>query len=143
MLTPKQERFCQNLEVKRMSQREAYIDAYPNAKRSKPSTQDENACRLANDSKILARREELRVEQGAEIAKDAKWTREKAFEALTWLMDKAKQEIENSAEMNSPAVSAIINSTKELNTIYAVAEKQEGGGILDDILNAVRGIDND
>ncbi|MFR8975938.1 MAG: hypothetical protein ACLVG9_08060, partial [Eubacteriales bacterium] len=83
MLTPKQERFCQNLEVKRMSQREAYIDAYPNAKRSKPSTQDENACRLANDSKILARREELRVEQGAEIAKDAKWTREKAFEALT------------------------------------------------------------
>ena len=143
MLTPKQERFCQNLAVKRMSQREAYIDAYPNAKRSKPSTQDENACRLANDSKILARREEIRQEEAGKIAQEAKWTRQDAFKTLNKLINRAEQEMQTSPEMNSPAVSAIINAVKELNTIYAVAEKQEGGGILDDILNAVRGIDND
>lgn len=143
MLTPKQERFCQNLEVKRMSQRAAYIDAYPKAKDWKPSTVDENACRLANNGKILARREELRQEQSKEIAQEAKWTRQDAFNTLNKLIAKAEEEIEISEGMSGPNVSAIINAVKELNTIYAVAEKTEGKGVLEDILNAVRGIDND
>ena len=45
--------------------------------------------------------------------------------------------------MSGPNVSAIINAVKELNVIYEVAEKTEGGGVLDDILQAVRGITND
>ena len=143
MLTPKQERFCQNLEVKRMSQRAAYIDAYPKAKDWKPSTVDENACRLANNSKISARREELRREQGAQIAKEAMWTRTDAFKTLNSLITKAEEEIETKGEMSGPNVSAIINAVKELNTIYAVAEKTEGGGVLEDILQAVRGINDD
>jgi L-lactate utilization protein LutB len=126
MLTPKQERFCQNLEVKRMSQRVAYIDAYPKAKDWKMSTVDENACRLANSSKIKARREELRQEQSKEIAKEAKWTRQDAFKTLNKLIAKAEEEIETRGEMASPNVSAIINAVKELNAIYEVtAEKTE------------------
>lgn len=126
MLTPKQERFCQNLEVKRMSQRAAYIDAYPKAKDWKPSTIDENACRLANSSKILSRREELRQEQSEEIAREAKWTRQDAFKTLNKLIAKAEEEIEIRGEMSSPNVSAIINAVKELNGIYEVtAEKTE------------------
>lgn len=61
---------------------------------------------------------------------------------MTWLIEKAKEEIEQ-GEMSGPCVSAIVNSTKELNTIFGVAEKAEGGGVLEDILSAVRGIDND
>lgn len=143
MLTPKQERFCQNLEVKKMSQRAAYIDAYPKAKDWKPSTVDEKACILAKHGKVLARRKELRQEQSDQIAQEAKWTRQDAFKTLNKLIAKANDEIETRGEMSSPNVSAIINAVKELNTIYAVAEKTEGGGVLDDILQAVRGINND
>lgn len=126
MLTPKQERFCQNLEVKRMSQRVAYIDAYPKAKDWKMSTVDENACRLANNSKILARREEIRQEQSKEIAKEAKWTRQDAFKTLNKLIAKAEEEIATNEGMSGPNVSAIINAVKELNSIYEVtAEKTE------------------
>lgn len=143
MLTPKQERFCQNLEVKRMSQRDAYIDAYPNAQKWNDNSVDVEACKLANDTKILLRREELRQEQGKQIAQEAKWTRQDAFKTLNKLIAKAEAEIERSDGMSGPNVSAIINAVKELNTIYAVAEKSEGGGVLDDILQAVRGINND
>lgn len=109
-----------------MSQRAAYIDAYPKAKDWKMSTVDENACRLANNSKILARREELRQEQSKEIALEAKWTRQDAFNTLNKLIAKAEEEIETRGEMASPNVSAIINAVKELNAIYEVtAEKTE------------------
>ena len=125
MLTPKQERFCQNLEVKRMSQRAAYIEAYPNAKEWKPSTVDENACRLANKSKVLARREELRKEQSDQIAKEAAWTRKDALNELKKLIDRANNEMDASGSMSGPNVSAIINAVKELNGIYEVTAEHE------------------
>jgi hypothetical protein len=126
-----------------MSQRQAYLDAYPNAADWKPKTVDEAACRLEADCKISARLKEIREEENEKISQEAAWTRQKAFSELQWLISKAKEEIENKGEISSPAVSAVINSVKELNTIYAVAEKDEGGGVLEDILSAVRGINND
>ena len=144
MLTPKQEKFCQNLAIKKMSQRKAYIDAYPSAANWKPKTVDEAACRLVNDnSKISARLNELMDEEKENAQEEAKWTRAKAFEGLTWLIDRAKSEAEQSDELTSPVVSAMINAIKELNTIYAVTDKPEGKGVLEDILDAVRGLDND
>lgn len=56
-LTPKQEKFVQNL-IKGMSQREAYRDAYPNDT-STDKTVDENACKLFADTKISTRYHEL------------------------------------------------------------------------------------
>lgn len=56
-LTPKQEKFVQNL-IKGMSQRDAYRDAYPNDT-STDKTIDENACRLFADSKVSTRYHEL------------------------------------------------------------------------------------
>ena len=143
MLTPKQERFCQNLEIKRMSQRKAYLDAFPAAAKWKPSTVDEKACRLAKADKIRARLNELRNEEREAIKAEAKWTRNDAFNNLTWLMEKAKNEIEERGEITSPVVSAITNSVKELNTIYAVTDSAGGKGVLEDILSAVRGISDD
>jgi hypothetical protein len=142
MLTAKQERFCQNLEIKKMSQRQAYLDAYPKAQTWKPKTVDETACKLVNENpKIITRLKELRDEVKEDIKQEAKWSREDAHQNLTWLIEKAKEEIER-GEMSGPCVSAIINSTKELNTIFGVGEKAEGG-VLGDILAAVRGINND
>ena len=127
MLTPKQERFCQNLEIRRMSQRAAYIDAYPKAANWKPSTVDEKACVLANSGKILVRREELRQEEKEKISQEAKWTRQDAFKTLNKLIVKAEQEIETRGEMSSTNVSAIINAVKELNGIFVVAEEKDEG----------------
>lgn len=142
MLTAKQERFCQNLEIKKMSQREAYLDAYPNSKNYKDDVVYVKACELANSGKIVVRREELRAEVKEDIKQEAKWSREDAHSNLTWLIEKAKEEIE-AGEMSGPCVTAIINSTKELNAIFGVGESKAGSGVLEDILSAVRGIDND
>lgn len=141
-MTPKQEEYCRNRAIKKLSQRQAYLAAYPNFK-GKPETADRNAFQLEQDSKILARIKELQDEEKNKIVQEAAWTRQKALSKLEWLISKAEKEIEEKDEMSSPAVSAIINSVKELNTIYAVAEKDEGGGVLEDILSAVRGIAND
>ena len=143
MLTAKQERFCQNLEARKMSQRAAYLDAYPASKKWTASSVDVKACNLAKEDKILLRREEIRNEQNDIIKAEAKWTRDKAYKTLTDLIEKAQSECEIKEELTSACVSAIINATKELNTIYAVGEKTEGSGMIEDILQAVRGIGND
>ena len=57
MLTPKQEKFVQNL-VKGMSQREAYKKSY-NAKNMKDDTIDKRASELFNQGEILGRYNEL------------------------------------------------------------------------------------
>ena len=56
-LTPKQERFIQNI-VSGMSQRQAYKDAY-NAENMTDEVIDVRACELFNDSKIKVRYQEL------------------------------------------------------------------------------------
>ena len=124
MLTPKQERFCQNLEVKRVSQREAYIDAYPKSKEWKPSTIDEAACRLANNCKILARREEIAKEEADRIAKEASWTRKDALNELKKLINRANEQIADRGYMSGPSVTAIVSAVKELNVIFDVGTEK-------------------
>lgn len=125
-LTPKQERYCINRAIKKMSQRKAYLDAYPRAEKWKPKTVDEEACRIEKESKISARIKELQEEEKEQIQREAKWTREDAFDALKWMLDKAREEVEGKGEFSSPCVSAITNAVKELNEIFEVtAEKGE------------------
>lgn len=144
MLTAKEEKFCKNLEIEKMSQRAAYRDAYPASQKWNDNSVDVKACNLANEDKILLRRKELRDQETERMQKKAQWTRDKAFSELQWLINKAKEEVERKEEFTGPCVSALTNAIKELNTIYAVSEKAEnGGGVLEDILSAVRGINND
>lgn len=143
MLTPKQESYCQNREVLKMTQRQAYYKAYPASTKWKPETVDNSAYDLERKPEILARIKELREQQGAIIAAEAAWTRQDAKKELDWLISRAKKEIETKGEITSPTVSALVNSVKELDAIFAVAEKPEGGGVLGDILSAVRGISCD
>lgn len=57
-LTPKQEKFCQGI-VKGLSQADAYRDAY-NCENMSDDAIYVNACKLAKDTKIMLRVDELR-----------------------------------------------------------------------------------
>jgi phage terminase small subunit len=78
MLTAKQELFAQNI-IKGMSQADAYRSAY-NTKRMADKTIHENASRLANDSKVKARLNELRGQLASETIMTAQ-------QRLKWLTE--------------------------------------------------------
>lgn len=57
-LTPKQETYCQERFVNKLSQRQAYKKAY-DTKNMADKTIDEKACLLESNDKVVARRDEL------------------------------------------------------------------------------------
>jgi phage terminase small subunit len=85
-LTPKQEKFIQNI-IKGMSQRQAYRDAF-NPDNTSDKTVDEKACRLFNEDKIQARYSELMKE----LEDDAIMNAKQRMEFLTKIItDKEKE----------------------------------------------------
>lgn len=120
MLTPKQEQYCKNRALKKMSQRKAYIDAFPKAKEWKPATVDTRAWELEKKSEIIERLKELQDELKEEILKEAAWTRQDALTELKKLIERANKEMDITESMSGPNVSAIINAVKELNEIFEV-----------------------
>lgn len=134
MLTPKQEQYCKNRAILKMSQRKAYIDAFPSAKEWKLETVDTKACNLEAENKILARIKELQDEIKAEMMQQAEWTRKDALNELKRLIDRANREMDETSSMSGPNVSAIINAVKELNNIYEVGAEtteQESDGFIE------------
>lgn len=134
MLTPKQEQYCKNRAILKMSQRKAYIDAFPSAKEWKLETVDTKACNLEAEDKILARIKELQDEIKAEMLQQAEWTRKDALNELKRLIDRANREMDETSSMSGPNVSAIINAVKELNDIYEVGAEtteQESDGFIE------------
>ncbi len=77
MLTAKQEQFVQGI-ISGMSQADAYRSAYSTSKMA-DKTIHENASRLANDSKVRARIDELR----GQLTKETIMTAQKRLEWLT------------------------------------------------------------
>jgi hypothetical protein len=120
MLTPKQEQYCKNRAILKMSQRKAYIDAFPSAKEWKLETVDTKGCNLEAEDTILARIKELQDEIKAEMMQQAEWTRKDALKELKSLIDRANREMDETNSMSGPNVSAIVNAVKELNSIYEV-----------------------
>ena len=134
MLTPKQEQYCKNRAILKMSQRKAYLDAFPSAKEWKLETVDTKACNLEAEDKILARIKELQDEIKAEMMQQAEWTRKDALNELKRLIDRANREMDETSSMSGPNVSAIINAVKELNDIYEVGAEtteQESDGFIE------------
>lgn len=70
MLTPKQERFVQEL-IKGKSQRQAYKIAYPGSEKWKDSSVDCAGAKLMADTKVLQRYEELKKKTEEKITFDA------------------------------------------------------------------------
>ena len=84
MLTPKREKFVQNL-IAGMSQREAYRGAFPSSVKWKDSTVDSKASELFGNDEILERYRELQQE----FADRALYTREEAVTDLRWMQREA------------------------------------------------------
>lgn len=89
MLTAKQELFAQNI-IKGMSQADAYRSAY-STKNMADKTIHENASRLANDSKVSARINELRGQLTKETIMSAQ-------ERLEWLTELICSEEESTGD---------------------------------------------
>lgn len=134
MLTPKQEQYCKNRAILKMSQRKAYRDAFPEAKGLKDNSVDVEACNLEKDIKISLRIKELQDEIKAEMKQQAEWTRKDALNELKKLINRANREMDKTKSMSGPNVSAIINAVKELNDIYEVGAEtteQESDGFIE------------
>jgi phage terminase small subunit len=94
-LTPKQERFIQNI-VSGMSQRQAYKDAY-NAENMTDEVIDVKACELFNDGKVKVRYQELigKLEDKAIMT---------ATERMIWLTEVVKdKQLDADVEGYKPA----------------------------------------
>lgn len=132
-LTAKQEKYVQGL-VAGLSQRQAYKEAYDTS-RMKDESIDQVASRLLKNIKVLSRYNELMDE----YKKQAIWTREKAEESLSWLLDKAVEDLEEQGfrQANSSSYLNAIQELNKLNDLYPTG-KQEinlSGGVqfVDDI----------
>lgn len=83
-LTAKQEKFCQGV-AKGLSYSDAYREAY-NADKMSEKTAWENASRLAKNSKVTARLEELR----GKIEEELKYSARESFDKLKSLQSMAE-----------------------------------------------------
>lgn len=107
MLTPKQERFIQNI-VSGMSQRQAYKDAY-DAENMTDESIDVNACKLFNDAKVAQRYHELMEE----LKDKAIMT---ATERMIWLTEVVKGIQTEESKYFSDGECIVYEKTADLNT---------------------------
>ena len=136
-LTPKQEKFVQGL-VSGLSQRQAYKEAYPNARKWNDNSVDSRASNLFKNDKVLTRYNEIMNEH----KEKALWTREEAVEALKWLYKQSVTSIEEHDEgyVRQGTSSAIVSAIQELNKLEDLypSDKQDinlSGGVvfMDDV----------
>lgn len=107
MLTPKQERFIQNI-VSGMSQRQAYKEAY-NAENMTDESIDVEACKLFNDTKVAQRYHELMEE----LKDKAIMT---ATERMIWLTEVVKGIQTEESKYFSDGECIVYEKTADLNT---------------------------
>ena len=88
-LTDKQEKFIYAI-MDGKSQREAYRQAYPKARKWKDASVDVAASQLLNNNKIIIRLEELKKIKKEKI----KWTRERALNEINYVLDMNRKDIE-------------------------------------------------
>ena len=110
-LTPKQEKVVEGIVSGKLSQREAYKQAY-NTSRMKDKSIDEKASELFNNVKVKSRYKALMKEH----KEKALWTREKSINDLMMLKEEAWVSISEKG-MNQTNSNAIINAIKELNEL--------------------------
>ena len=101
MLTPKQEKFVQEL-VKGKSQRQAYRSAYPSSLKWKDATVDSRASNAMKNGKILARYEELKKKVADRTVYDAAEVRQTILDTLMAILtaDVADGDVDGRAVKN-------------------------------------------
>lgn len=123
-LTAKQEKFVQGV-VAGLSQRKAYLEAYPISVKWKDATVDNNAYKLMQNNEIITRYRILLNEH----KEKAMWTREESVNTLRWLIERSIQSIEQQDEgyVRQGTSNAMISAIKELNELellYPLKAKQ-------------------
>ena len=106
-LTPKQEKFIQNI-VSGMSQREAYKNSY-NAENMKDEVIDVKACELFNDGKMKVRYQELMDKLEDEAIMSAK-------ERMKWLTEVINGKIKDTVYYNVNGTNTPIEKTADIST---------------------------
>lgn len=92
-LTSKQEEFVYGI-AQGKTQYQAYIDAYPKAKKWKRESVDVAASQLLQNNKIIIRLEELNKIKKEKIA----WTRDRALNEINYVLEMNKKDIERMNE---------------------------------------------
>lgn len=92
-LTSKQEEFVYGI-AEGKTQYQAYIDAYPKAKKWKRESVDVAASQLLQNNKIIIRLEELNKIKKEKIA----WTRDRALNEINYVLEMNKKDIERMNE---------------------------------------------
>lgn len=92
-LTSKQEEFVYGI-ANGKTQYQAYIDAYPKAKKWKRESVDVAASQLLQNNKIIIRLEELNKIKKEKIA----WTRDRALNEINYVLEMNKKDIERMNE---------------------------------------------
>lgn len=110
-LTVKQEKFVQGI-ISGLSQRQAYREAYPSAKKWLDSSVDSKAVVLLQNAKVMKRYRELLKE----FSNMSLWSREQAFNEYEWLKNKARASIEQDGirQANSNAFLSALDGMNEM-----------------------------
>ena len=108
-LTPKQEAFCRNVAIRKLSQAQAYKEAYPDSSAEGNSLYQKSSSLMAKD-KIKARVMELRDRQADRMM----WNKERATEALLDILQSDRR-------YDRDAIQAI----KELNALWVEREPEK------------------
>ena len=108
-LTPKQEAFCRNVAIRKLSQAQAYKEAYPDSSAEGNALYQKSSALMAKD-KIKARVMELRDRQADRMM----WNKERATEALLDILQSDRR-------YDRDAIQAI----KELNALWVEKEPEK------------------
>jgi|DEB0MinimDraft_10_1074344.scaffolds.fasta_scaffold48991_2 hypothetical protein len=108
-LTPKQEAFCRNVAIRKLSQAKAYKEAYPDSSAEGNALYQKSSALMAKD-KIKARVMELRDRQADRMM----WNKERATEALLDILQSDRR-------YDRDAIQAI----KELNALWVEKEPEK------------------
>ena len=158
-LTPKQELFVQGI-ISGLSQRQAYRQAYPSAKKWRDNVVDNKASELLKNGEVLVRYREL-LKQFSNMSL---WSREQAFNEYEWLKNKARASIENEGirQANSNAFLSALDGMnnmawkdfeltddkirQEIELLKIKIESNQGSksdtSLMEALLNAVKGLDD-
>ena len=108
-LTPQQEKFV-NLLVQGLSQRQAFLKAYPNNK-MKLGTVDNYASRIFKSPKVFARYQELLEEFREREKEKTGWTREQSIETLRFVIDTNRKDLER---IQQAAIDELVELEKQV-----------------------------
>lgn len=152
-----QEVFINEL-IKGKSQRNAYLEAYPNKKHWKPGSLDTEASKLFKQTKIQQRYQEILDHLKNTEQEKTKWTREQSIETLRYVIDTNKEDLEriyNAAEEELKVLLEMIKEQPERAvdiTMAAIKQRQKrrvssihNGGIVSAVaeLNKMQGFNEE